>query len=299
MKKQIVLTLFLVFVTMVANAQEKGLYLALFESFGATTLGYTADTYVKSSFNLSNGTTIKTQYFFTRNWGVSIGVGFAFYKSEIHYNNTFTFKFMDDAPPTPCDLTLTLDNWKETQKSYFLEIPLMAMYQKKVEFLEKIGIYFGFGAKLQLPFLSNKYEVSQNSKLSVIGYYPDYDLTIDYSDDNRFGTDDTGDFKMKLGLSASVELGILISLHKRCDLVLDTYVDYALLDMQGNNMETYLISLSTTDKLVRDRIQYNGLLNSASVYKVKPWSVGAKVGVRVKLGKLRNHFEEKGVIEMF
>ena len=298
--RKIILILWFASVSFALVAQEKGLHLSINGSLASTSLGYRTDTELKSKANLGYGALLGVQYFFTKNWGIATGVGAAFYQSSINYNNAFAFNQMIDDDPLNLgetyNLRLGLANWTETQKSYMLEIPVMAAYQKKWGIKDAFGIYFGIGVKLQLPFLSNNYNVDNNSELSVSGYYESYDLTLDDLPAYGFGTvNKTGykdEFDMKFGLSASAELGILIALGKRCDLTLGAYVDYALLNMQKNNVEPYLInpekgaqSIHPAD-YVGDHIQYNGLLNSSSVNKVKPLAIGAKAGVRIKIGKL-------------
>jgi Outer membrane protein and related peptidoglycan-associated (lipo)proteins len=305
--RKIILILWLAAVSFTLVAQEKGLYLTLSGVVGKTSHGYTTDADERNVAKLGYGAGLGVQFFFTNHWGIGTGLGFACYQSHVLYKNTFVFENMTDDDPLnigkPYDLTLGLNNWKETQKSYFLEIPLMAMYQKKWGFKEAFGMYFGAGVKLQLPFLSNKYEVKKKSELEVTGYYYDDDLTIDDLPDYGFGENNEltykGDFKMKFGLSLSGELGILIKMGKRTDLTLGGYVDYALLNMQKNNVEPFLISPQDGANTIHpvqyvgDNLQYNGLLNSASVVKAKPWAVGAKVGLRIKLGKVTEKTEEE------
>ena len=306
--RKIILILWLASISFTLAAQDKGLYLSISGVVGKTSHGYTTDADERNVAKLGYGAGLGVQFFFTNHLGIGTGVGFACYQSHVLYKKIFVFEDMTDDDPLnmgkPYDLTLKLDNWKEAQKSYFLEVPLMLLYQKKWGSKENFGMYFGAGVKLQLPFLSNKFEVKKKSELEVTGYYPDFDLPIDPDlPDYGFGKNDEltykGDFKMKFGLSLSGELGILIKMGKRTDLMLGGYVDYALINMQKNNVEPFLISpqdgANTIHpvEFVGDNLQYNGLLNSASVVKAKPWAVGAKVGIRIKLGKVTEKEEEK------
>ena len=305
--RKLILLLWLVAISFALAAQEKGLYLSINGTVGKTSHGYVTDTEEYNNAKIGYGAGLGVQFFFTKNWGISTGLGFAFYQSDVIYRKSFTFEGMTDDDPLNLgkayDLTLALNKWKEAQKSCMLEIPLMAIFQKKWGESEAIGMYFGFGAKLQLPFISNKYEVKNNSELTVTGYYPDFDLTIDDLEPYGFGKNDrlgyAGNFKMKFGLSASAELGLLITMGKRCDLTLGAYADYALLNMQRNNAEPFLISPKDGSKTIHpvefvgDNLEYCGMINSASVAKVRPWAVGAKVGIRVKIGKLTEKTEEE------
>ena len=309
--RKIILILWLATVSFALTAQERGLHLSINGTVGKTSHGYVTDTEEYNTAKAGYGIGLGVQYFFTRNWGISTGLGLAFYHSNILYDNAFTFEDMTDDDPLNLgksyDLTLGLKNWKEIQKSYFLEIPIMAMYQQKWGDKESFGMYFGFGAKLQLPFLSNKYEVKNKSELSVIGYYVDDDLIIDDIPMHGFGTNDrtgyNGKFNMRFGLSASAELGVLIKMGKRCDLTLGAYADYALINMRKNNVEPFVISPQNGAKTIHpvefigDNLQYNSMINSTSVTKVKPWAIGAKAGIRIKIGKLTEKTEEEKAAE--
>jgi len=321
MGKKVILVLFLAFISITASAQERGLHLTLSGTLGATTLGYTTDTDVKSKFNLGFGGGIGAQYFFTQHWGLSLGVDVTRYKSHAVYYNDYVFKNMvDNAAFTqgvPYNLHLGLNNWKEIQKSLFLEIPLLAMYQKKWGKKEGFGMYFGLGAKLQLPVFksTNKYEVTNGSELSVVGYTPAYDLTIDYLPDYGFGdtknTGYKGNFNLKVGVAATAELGFLIKLSRRWDLMVGAYADYSFLNMKGKNNTDYgylvgpegnanTIHSSVIDEKVGyigERVEYNGFLGSTTVEKANPIAIGGKLGIRVKLGKLKPIEEEEEIVQ--
>jgi len=310
MIRKVVLVLFFAFIAVAVNAQEKGLHLTLSGTIGGANLGYITDTDVKSRFGLGFGGNIGAQYFFTQHWGLSLGVGVTRYKSSAVYYNKYGFKNMVDNSMyanVPYDLHIGLDDWKEIQKSLFLEIPLMALYQKKWGKKEGFGMYFGLGAKLQLPVLkkTNKYEVKSESELFISGYYPSYDLTIDDMADYGFGTtrntDYNGQFDLKIGVAATAELGFLIKLSRRWDLMLGVYADYSFLNMKGKNNTDYeflvgpegngnTIHPSVIDQYVNfvgERVEYNGYLGSTTVEKVHPIAIGGKLGIRLKLGKLK------------
>ena len=317
--RKVILTLFFAVITVAVSAQEKGLHLTLAGTLGGATLGYTTDIDVKSNFHLGFGGTIGAQYFFTQHWGLSLGVGVARYKSSARYNNKFVFNdLINNAPFTPnvpYNLHIELNDWREIQKSLFLEIPLLAMYQKKWGKKESFGLYFGAGLKLQLPVLSNKYEVTNGSELSVVGNIPAFDLVIDDLPNYGFGTtkhtDYNGEFDLKVGLAATAEFGFLISLNRRWDLTVGAYADYSFLNMKGENNTDYgflvapegnanTIHPSTPNERVGhvgDRIEYNGYLGSTTVEKVHPIAVGGKLGVRIKLGKLKEIEDEDEIAE--
>ena len=307
--RKVILTICLALVTVAMSAQEKGLHLTLSGTLAGTNLGYITNTDVKSQFNLGYGGTIGAQYFFTQNWGLSLGVGVTRYITTANYSNGYVFSDMyDNDPLSPgdwYDLHIELNDWTEIQKSLFLEIPLMAVYQKKWGKKEAFGMFFGIGAKLQLPFLQNKYEVLKGSELFVSGYYPTKDMTIDVLENRGFGKNDNtgykGDFELKLGVAATAELGFLIKLNRRMDLTVSAYADYGFLNMKGKDKieGAHLIGPEDNASTIHpenpnekvsyigERIQYNGFLNSSTVDKVNPLAIGGKLGIRVKIGKMK------------
>ncbi|WP_291530068.1 OmpA family protein [Bacteroides sp. UBA939] len=307
MRKKISLTIIALMLIITIHAQEKGLYITGAGHLGGTSLGYKVDD-TWSKFGLGYGGTIGIQYFFNYNWGIAGGVGLSCYKSSAKYNGEFTYEGLYDLDGLVTgdpmgeyyNLQLGLGNWKETQKAYFLEIPIMAMYQKKWGLKQSVGMYFGLGVKLQLPIISQEYEVNKGSELSVSGYYPQSDLTIDDLPARGFGktieSGYKGDMDLKLGLAGTAELGLLFRLSSRVDLTLGAYVDYGFLNMKkGNKTEQeYLIGPNEGANTIHpasyvgDNLQYNGYVNSSIVDRVNPLSIGGKLGIRVKLGKIED-----------
>ncbi len=304
-------------VTLSAAAQQKGLYLTVGGSLGANNFSYTLDNDNKSIPQLGFGGSLGLQYFFTRHWGLGTSVGLSYYNSKGDYSNSwqndpahYLFNGMHDDDPGPLgddyknyNLMLNLDNWTETQKGYFLEVPLMLMYQTKWGAAEKVGMYFGIGAKVQIPIISQEYEVKNNSQLSVSAYYPTPDMTLpdpngpDVSS-HGYGTSTKtglkGDMNLKTGFAATGELGFLFSLSQRVDLTLGAYLDYGLTDIKDGSKasEGYLIEPENGSKTIQpsayvgDNLAYNGYVNSSATDEVNLFGLGGKVGLRIKLGKI-------------
>lgn len=315
MRKKISLTILLIMLFFCSYSQEKGFHLTLSGNLGGTTFGYKTDIDQRSKFGLGYGGTIGAQYFFNYNWGISLGVGLSQYKGYGRYANEYTYEGMTDADPffptSNYNLHLKLGNWKEEQKAYFLEIPLMAVYQKKWGKRERLGMYAGLGAKLQLPIIKQEYRVIDGSRLEVSGIYSeDHGMIIDDLPAYGFGTNDNtgykGDMKLKLGLAGTAEVGMLVSLSQRIDLSVGAYFDYSFLNMKDGETGANGDLISPEDgsntihpsSYVGDNIQYNGYVNSKIVERVNPYSIGGKVGLRVKLGKLKERIIEDEESEM-
>ncbi len=315
--KKLIISAIVVLGTLSATAQQKGFYLTAGGSLGANNFRYALDNN-KSVPQLGFGGSLGLQYFFTKHWGLGTGIGLSFYNSKGDYSNSsqndpvhYSFGGMHDDDPGPLgndyknyNLMLGLNDWTETQKGYFLEVPLMLMYQTKWGASEKVGMYFGIGAKVQIPIISQEYEVKDGSQLSVSAYYPTPDMTLpdpngpDMSN-HGYGTNSktgfNGDMDLKTGFAATGELGFLFSLSRRVDLTLGAYLDYGFTDIKNGNKtdEGYLINPENRAKTIQpsayvgDNLQYNGYVNSYAVDKVNLFGVGGKVGLRIKLGKIK------------
>ena len=337
--KRIIFTASLMLLAIISvQAQEKGSYLTISGSLGMNQFRYEMDNGKMGDPRLGYGGALGYQYFFNRHWGIGTGVGISYYSTRANYNNSFNhdrthYQFdgrVDDdlsqIDPKMRDysLQLRLSNWTEKQYAYFLEVPLMLCYQTKWGEKQKVGMYWGVGAKVQLPVIYGKYEVAKNSELTVLGYYDKAHLTLgttvgNWEDDfNRTmdvehhgygktrGLNYKDNLDIKMSFAAVGEIGLLVALSRRVDLAVGGYIDVGLNNIKkGNksdNDNAYLIEPNTpkTDhqNKIGDGLQYNGIVNSYVTDDVKLLGVGGKVGLRIKLGKLTEKKIEQEKEEM-
>ncbi len=312
--KKIFITTILLLALFHTQAQEKGLRLTIGGSLGANTFYYTLDNGNKSIPLLGYGGSLGVQYFFTKHWGLGTNIGLAYYHTEVDYENNYkndpahyTFDNMIDGDDLGAfnnyQLRLGLNNWTEVQKAYFLEIPLMIMYQTKWGKSQSWGMYAGLGAKMQLPVFGEEYEVKKGSELSVKAY--NYQYNIEYPADDGadlsnfgFGANNKvtydGELDLKTGFAATAEIGFLKTLSRRVDLTLGAYFDYGLTNIKNGNKteEGYLICPENGSNTIHptsyvgDNLEYNGYINSHAVDKASLLAIGGKLGLRIKLGKL-------------
>lgn len=325
--KKIILTLLLSLAIFGVSAQEKGLYLTAGVGLGANHFCYTLDNDNVSTPRLGFGGSLGIQYFFTKHWGLATGVGLSFYNSQGNYSNTYTndashYSFNDMYDDDFRNegngndiytLRLGLDNWTEIQRGYFLEIPLLLMYQTKWGEKENWGMYFGIGAKVQIPVFGEEYEVKNGSELSVSALYdkpyvifpdPNGPTLNQHGYGKNTKLDYEGELNVKTGFAATAEIGLLKTLSRRVDLTLGAYFDYGFTDIKDGNKteEGYLICPENGSKTIHpsdyvgDNLQYNGYINSHAVDKVNLLAIGGKIGIRVKLGKLSEKVKEEDTV---
>jgi len=304
--KRIIFTVSLMLLAIISvQAQEKGSYLTISGSLGSNQFLYEMDNGRMGDPRLGYGGALGYQYFFGRHWGIGTGVGIAYYNTRAKYNNSFSnnpthYQFngrIDDDSPEHLrnyDMQLQLSNWTEKQYAYFLEVPLMLCYQTKWGEKQAVGMYWGVGAKVQLPVIYSKYSVTRASELTVQGYYPEARLTLDDLPQHGYGTTSNlgykDDLDIKMSFAAVGEIGFLVALNRRVDLAIGGYVDVGLNNIKDGNKTESANLIEPSDNIhhnnIGDGLQYNGIINSYVTDDVKLFGIGGKIGLRIKLGKL-------------
>ena len=267
-------------------------------------------------------------YYFTPHWGLGTGVGISYYRTVGRYNSDFVSntimgdpqgeyhllgKYIDDdhiGVLKDYELRVRLSNWHEEQKSYFIEIPLMVMFQHKFGETKKHGIYAGLGAKLQIPIIKSVYKVLDGKdgdlRLNVSGKY-EGDRTLDLGqpgDPNLpghgFGSisnpgtalDWGGDLRLKMSIAGTAEFGFLFGLGRRVDLMVGGYFDYGFNNIKKGENAAFMTSPNEyhpeSNRAVGNGIGYNGMINTDRTEKVNLMAYGGKIGLQIKLGKIED-----------
>jgi outer membrane protein OmpA-like peptidoglycan-associated protein len=332
--KKLAIILVALCLTMQLQAQEKGHFLTVKGGLGSTGLQYdllgpykSGDRFNKLGWNAEIG----YQYFFHKNWGIATGIGISGYRTlgiypdKYRTDNYFDLGAQVDDEGDQYRLHANLTNWHEMQKTYFLEVPLMLMYQHKFGEKKNSGFFVGVGAKLLLP-VQAKYNVmdgkdGDDKRLWITGYYENGNVTFGGEGDpelkehgfagiyNPYETLDwQGEAPVKMSVALSGEAGFLIGLSKRVDLTLSAYVDYGLTNMKANGstlkdaykntfkkteaadcpdmLEAPDSYLSNANDAVGKGIVYNGMVMSNRTDRINSLAFGGKIGLRIKLGKV-------------
>jgi outer membrane protein OmpA-like peptidoglycan-associated protein len=325
MKKTILLSVLILF-SIQLMSQEKGSYISIWGGMGPSGFMYKINgidyATPKRDIQLGGQAGIGYSYFFTKNIGVSTGIGYSRYRTRIllegdfQKDKYFIVGNYTDNESQDYQLRVRTQNWTESQSGNFIEIPVMASFQKKFGERENFGLFLSVGAKLQVPF-SAKYSIVDDEnfqkRLMVSGYYP-----VDNVEFGGFGGKELpqhgfdnihnpseilnsaqGKLNFRLNMSAVAEAGILISLSRRVDIALGAFIDYGFVDINNKEYSKAMFSGPNTDYItdaenkVGNGITYYTILNSTYgndnsryVDKVKSFSYGGKIGLRFKLGKL-------------
>ena len=291
------------FVSTALFAQEKELHLILGGNTGLTNFSYKLETGTPKS-DLGFGAFIEAQYYFDQYFGFSIGLDFSIFNTNSYFKDKkFLFPGSKDNEKDSCDITVQLRDWTERQKTYFLDIPLLLKLQYKWGEKEKHGFYFGLGIKLQIPVSSN-YEKT-NRDITVYGHYPalgfpagkeGYGVELSwYGEETNDDLFWSGENQLKTGCGIIGEIGFLIGLSRRVDMMIGVSADYGFVNIKKNSddlLEVEKDRMTRDDKLGKI-VSYNGILNSKKTNMIYPLSVKANLGLRIKIGKLGKRNNQK------
>lgn len=304
----------------VVLAQHPGSYLTISGGVGSTKFNYDLKGLNEAGENkakIGGLGTLGYSYYFSKNWGISTGIGMSYYSTSGIYSSPFSkdnyyslgMQLDDDfdSEARQYELRVRLSNWEERQTGYFVEIPLLFNYQVKFGEKQRHGIYAAVGAKAQIP-VKSEYKIIDNANrneggLNVSGYYT-YPQNIElgrydgqdiyghgygvvYNPNNRLGWN--GNVELKTSFAVTGEFGFLIGLSKRIDLTLGAYIDYGLNNIKKDNKELLEINgnyFPEANNNPGKGIVYNGMMNSNKIDESNLLSWGGKIGIRIKLGKI-------------
>lgn len=296
--KKLIFGILMLFGITLGFSQEKGFHLTLGGGLGLQSFDYDIGEDGSRGSKIGYGAEIGARYYFTRNIGVGVGLGFSRYSTSSKYDNAL-FEYnglVDSYDGRSYDSRITLMNWKESQITYFLDIPVMFLWQKKFDKKEAFGMYFGAGLKFQIP-IESTYKVKRGS-LNLSAYFPDFNINFGDEIDIKekgLGDDDklrpSGDNDLKLGMSLAGELGFLVTLSPRIDLMLGISADYGLLNIKkktDNKLASPVEDYTLENVAPGENIDYRGVLNTSEIGSIHPFSVKGNVGLKIKLGKLRD-----------
>ena len=141
---------------------------------------------------------VEVGYFFTKNFGLSTGLGYTTYKGSltlpaysVKYDTTDS-----DTPKENYTRYVSGKEIKENQKISFISIPVIANFQLPVNSI--FGFYFQSGVNISVPVTKS---YSSSGVFSYEGYYPAYNVMITDVSFEGFEKDynnsSTGELKIK------------------------------------------------------------------------------------------------------
>lgn len=271
MKKQIIILISLV-ISITIQAQETGNYLHFTAGGGMHNLSYALQDGTESG---QTGYTVNLAYshFFTPHLGIQTGVGVQ------SYTTTSTLNLTESTPAIDSDgdnyfFKSAFKNWQENQQVLFIEIPITAQFKHR--FNEKLGLLATAGAKISIP-VQVTYK-STGGEIVTSGSYPQWNIVLTDIPEQGFKTitqNYTGKYNLNPALTAIAELGGIYKISERIDLYAGAYFNYGL-----NN-----VLKPDTKMLYQVDGTYNGVWNSYQTASIKPFALGVKLGMYLKVGK--------------
>ena len=143
-----------------------------------------------------------TEKIFRELWGIYTGLGIAMYNASTSLDNMKTVsKNLNDGDAfyPNFDLHTTLNIYKETQQTVYLNIPVMALFQ--IEQIYAMG-----GVKVGIP-INGKYS-SKDARLTNEGFYPDLENSATDQEFAGYGTFRGKNFEGNLEPGATVMLAL-------------------------------------------------------------------------------------------
>ena len=246
MKKLIIISLFAALSSQYVSAQseqEISVYTAAgFSSLlysptkGETNGGAGGEFGVGYTFFIDNVQAVETGKVVRARWGIHSGLGLGLYNATAKVDNETTeTKDLKDDEGDDFNMHTKLTDYKETQRTMFLNIPVMALYELE-------PYYFMAGVKIGIP-LSGKYAY-KDATLTNEAYYPKYDnwlRTQTFAGLGEFkGKKFDGPVDLGVTVMLSLEAGYKFRINDQFLLYAGAYFDYGLNNTSKNNPKQFI-----------------------------------------------------------
>ncbi len=279
----ILITVFLV-VTVPSNADNNNPFdIRAGVGFNRNTLNIQSDL----NFNPSNSVNynlspfISVDYYFSKNWGIGLGVEynrFRFMNTLSNYKHSYkgTDNWEGDPVARNYEFFIESNNTdiEEATVMHYLAIPVSAVYKQSLS--AKTNLIARAGFKIGIP-LSGSYRL-ENSNLKTRLYFEEWDLELFNIPahglyDSRTDWHPEGETTLALATSVFAELGFGYQLSPSINSRISAYYSYGLNDIINESQSfliywrnTYNSALTLTEKVSLHQI---GLRISFSYLKVK------------------------------
>jgi hypothetical protein len=263
--------------TDIAGQKQQNLYIGLSLEPSQTLInneGTLAVSSLLSNKMASFSGTLEIGYLFSNNFGLSSGLGFISYKTQLTlgaYQNNF---IAIDSENESYERRVSGSGIKEEQKISTLCIPLYVNLRLPVN--KTMGFFLQTGFNMSFPLSKNYTSIGT---FTYKGYYPAYNVLLEGIPEHGFasniGSDDSGDLEIKpFGLNAIISGGVDIFFQENMQIAFAIFYNRSL-----SNISNY----SSPDKfqLSPDPDHLNSLMGGSSKATVQ--SLGLKIILRYYL----------------
>ena len=221
-------------------------------------------------------------YYLTENWALGTGAEISFVSSNGEFSDISDKYTTIDDDNSQFEFTYLINSVKEKQRIKYLNIPIMAQFQKSASG----GFYVAFGGKIGIP-IKKEYNTTF-SYFSTSAYYPDLDLLINGENEangiGNFGKlEKKDDLDLKLSFILSAEIGNKWNFSDKLGLYAGIYCDYGLNNIQKSKNNASLLeydrqnSFPLTANSVINSKYNDGGKDKYFAEKVHPLSFGLKL----------------------
>ena len=244
--------------------------ISVWTSGGISSLNY-QQTFGKSNNGFSGAFGVGYSYFLNKNWGLSSGLEYAFYRQKVRLSDFSDAYETYDILNNPIVYQSCIDHYSEKQFAGLLNIPLSVLYQTG----RNHKLYASAGLKLGFP-VYGKYRNS-NAVLTASGYYTDYDQTEIWQNDLGYGVfnveENSTDLNLNISFMGTLETGMKWNIGIGTNFYTGIFVDYGFNNTQhGDYSKKHLVEYNHREP---DR----PIINTACVLvdKVSPLAFGVKL----------------------
>lgn len=214
---------------------------------------------------------VELGYFFSKNFGISTGLGYNSFSTELSLNS-YTNKFNStDSENETYERRVTGSDIREIQKISFLNVPFCINFQIPIG--SKSGFFLQAGVNLSIP-ISKEYNSS--GTFTFTGFYPAYNVLLQNLPDYGFPSNSTvisnGNLELKPTISDGLaRAGFQLFIGKKIQIALGVTYYRSL-----SNISKY----ASPDKfqLSSDINQINSMMGGSS--KTTTQSVGLSLSLR-------------------
>lgn len=213
-------------------------------------------------------------YFFSKYIGISSGIGFDSYKTQLtlpSWQNAFNAV---DSENETYEKRVSATDINEVQNIGYLSVPICL--NLRVPFSEKAGFFLQGGISMGFPLIKN---YTTSGVFTYKGYYPAYNVLLEDLPDYGFASNVNSEIKGDLELKSSntnaiASVGFDFFLQPKILIGIGAFYSKSL-----SNISAY--TSPETFRLSSDVDQVNSLMGGSS--KVSPQSMGVKICLRYYL----------------
>jgi len=229
-------------------------------------------------------------FYFSRHFGLLAGGELACYSARIKIDGlTDSYDIVDPTDGNDVDYRMRFNNYRETQRTFNVNIPVALQFQTGGEH----KFFASLGFKLGIPFHS-RYRVSGGSVIVTSGYYPIWDQELfdpAYLGYGTFSGRKSGE-NIDFGLSymGTVEAGMKWQLSRVLSLYTGVYFEYGFNNVVDERNNKFLVfnpenpADFTVNSVLTSQYTSNGRTQSF-VDHVSPAAAGLKIRLGINLCK--------------